>query len=62
MNANKTALRVSLNRKRLCVASVGGDGGVTLVVNHLCYRETPDTHMRVGGLVRSTGEFVTWGS
>jgi hypothetical protein len=53
---------VYLNGKRLCVAGIGDDGVLTAILDHVARGGRHDLHLRVGGLLSSTKEHVTWQS
>src|ERR1700675_1889590 len=42
---------VFLNGKRLCVAGLGSDGVMTVIVNHTKWKRSDTTHFEVGGFV-----------
>ena len=54
------AFEVYLNGKRLCTAGIGDDGVLTVITDHVIGDRRDEVHFRVGGLISSKDEFVTW--
>ena len=55
------AFEVHLNGKRLCVAGIGEDGVLSMVITDVARKERSHLDLRVGGLFSNTGEHVEWG-
>jgi len=56
------AFDVRLNGKRACVAGVGRDGVVSVIVDHVAGNGGQRLHLTVGGLRSDPDEYVTWKS
>lgn len=55
------AFEVSINGHRLCLAGIGADGVLNVIVNWVAGPEREsETFMHVGGLDGITGEHVRW--
>src|SRR5580700_5668301 len=54
------AFDVRLNGKRLCIAGVGDNGVLNTMVDHVAGFGRDEVSLRVGGLVSTTEEHVTW--
>jgi hypothetical protein len=52
--------KVYLNRKRLCVASVGNDGVLTTIVDCISRSTEARSQLTVGGLISAKNEHVKW--
>src|SRR6185437_12072968 len=54
------AFEVYVNGKRQCVAGIGGDGVLNAMLDHVAPRGCDHLTLRVGGLINSIDEHVTW--
>jgi len=54
------AFEISLNRKKLCVAGIGGSGALSAIVNWVARENTGDLFLEVCGLITPADEHVSW--
>ena len=51
---------VYLNGERLCAAGIDSDGSLNVMVDHVKGKGRDRMHLRVGGFVNATQEFLNW--
>jgi hypothetical protein len=57
------ALKVYINGKKLCVASLDGTGVLSAHVSYVCRKDTPEQKplwLHIGGLNSSIGKHLVW--
>ena len=54
-----TAFEVHLNNKKVCVAGIGDDGVLSVIINYVCGDGRDEAGFSVGGLT-SQNEHVLW--